>query len=101
MEKRQRRAVGAGAARRSTSTWLRHLEVDRAPLGRRAAVSRHLPLSPAPPIGETGMDRRPVGRESGPAPAAVLQPHGTRSKSAALTAEKLETLRRRYGPNHG
>src|SRR5213593_4608012 len=101
MEERQRRAVGAGAARGSTSTWLRHLEVDRAPLGRRAAVSRHLALSTAPPLGETGVDRRPLGGESGSAAAALLHPYRARSKGAQFTAEELERLRRRHEPNHG
>src|SRR5580698_5284602 len=101
MEEGKRRASGVVSARRPTSSWLRHFEVDRTSVRRGSSISRHLALSAASPAGGTGLDRWALGGKGGTEKAAVLQPDRARQARASLEAGELERVRRGHQPRDG
>src|SRR5260370_33558820 len=100
MEKRKRGASGFVVARGPAPPRLRRFEADSDPVRRRLAISRYLALSAAAPAGETGGDRRPLGREGGAAQTPLLHPDAAGQEDPAFEAEGLAGPWRRHQPHY-
>src|SRR5690349_3126156 len=96
----KRGAADSFAYRSSGPPWIRDQQDDRAAFWRGAALQCRLALSAAVQTGGAWTDRRPLGGEGEPAPAALLPRHRSRKKDPARTAQHLEHVCRFCKPDH-
>src|ERR1017187_10009763 len=100
VEKRQRRAAAALAARCFAPPRLRTRQADRAAIARRAPFSRGVAIPAAVSPGEARLDSRPMGREERPAAAALLPADSAGTESPGFPAAGLADGRPGHRPDH-